>query len=132
MNREEIREKTMRLIFQMEVQNEFDYEKLIPIEEDMKIIGKKQAMKTLESIRDHIADIDDSIKSNIDNWSFNRIARTDLAILRNAVAEMLYNDELPDAISINEAVKLARKYGDDKSYAFINSVLSKLEQSLNT
>lgn len=130
MTREEIREKTMQLIFQMDVAGEFDYEKLTPIEEDVKAVGKKQALATLESIRDHIADIDELIKANLDNWSLDRVARTDLAILRNAIAEMKYNDSIPNGVAINEAVNLAKKYGDDKSFAFVNSVLSKVEKSL--
>lgn len=130
MTREDIREKTMQLIFQMDVAGEFDYEKLTPIEEDVKAVGKKQALATLESIRDHIVDIDEAIKANLDNWSFERIAKTDLAILRNAIAEMKYNDAIPNGVAINEAVNLAKKYGDDKSFAFVNSVLSKIEKSL--
>lgn len=130
MTREEIREKTMQLIFQMDVAGEFDYEKLIPIEEDVKAVGKKQALATLEIIRDHIADIDELIKTNLDNWSLDRVAKTDLAILRNAIAEMKYNESIPNGVAINEAVNLAKKYGDDKSFAFVNSVLSKIEKSL--
>ncbi|MBQ0040680.1 MAG: transcription antitermination factor NusB [Clostridiales bacterium] len=130
MTREEIREKTMQLIFQMDVAEEFDYEKLTPIEEDVKAVGKKQALATLEIIRDHIADIDEIIKANLDNWSLDRVAKTDLAILRNAIAEMKYNETIPNGVAINEAVNLAKKYGDDKSFAFVNSVLSKIEKSL--
>lgn len=130
MTREEIREKTMQLIFQMDVAGEFDYEKLTPIEEDVKAVGKKQALATLEIIRNHISDIDELIKQNLDNWSFDRVAKTDLAILRNAIAEIKYNDSIPNSVAINEAVNLAKKYGDEKSFAFVNSILAKVEKSL--
>lgn len=130
MTREEIRENTMQIIFQMDVAGEFDYEKLLPIEENRKTISKKQAINTLEAIRNNIDNIDKTIENNIDNWTIDRIGKTDLAILRNAVAEMLYLDEMPVAVSINEAVNLAKKYGDDKSYAFVNSVLSKISKNL--
>lgn len=130
MKREEIREQTMQLIFQMDAQGIFDYEKVIPIAENTKIIGKDQALATLTAIRDHIDDIDNTIKNNLDKWNFERIAKTDLAILRNAVAEMLYIDSLPNGIAINEAVNMAKKYGDEKSYAFVNSVLSKINKEL--
>lgn len=130
MTREEIRENTMQIIFQMDVAGEFDYEKLLPIEENRKTISKKQAINTLEAIRNNIDNIDITIENNIDNWTIDRIGKTDLAILRNAVAEMLYLDEMPVAVSINEAVNLAKKYGDDKSYAFVNSVLSKISKNL--
>ena len=130
MNREEIREQTMQLIFQMDAQGIFDYEKVIPIAENTKIIGKSQAIATLTAIREHIEDIDNTIKANLDNWNFDRIAKTDLAILRNAVTEMLYIDAIPNGVAINEAVNMAKKYGDDKAYAFVNSVLSKIDKSL--
>ena len=50
--------------------------------------------------------------------------------MRTAVAEMLYLDKIPSAVSINEAVRLAKKYSDDNSYKFVNSVLGKIERSL--
>ncbi len=130
MNREEIREKTMQLIYQMDINGEFDFAKLSPIDENAKIMNKKQAVATLEAVRDHIAEIDDVIKANLDKWSFDRVARTDLAILRTAVAEMMFVDSVPNSVSINEAVKLAKRFCEEKSYAFVNSVLSKADKYL--
>lgn len=130
MNREEIREKTMQLIYQMDITGEFDYEKLSPVEENARILGKKQALLTLQAVRDHIDEIDDVIKASLDKWSFDRVARTDLAILRTAVAEMMYVDSVPSGVSINEAVNLSRKFSDERSYAFVNSVLSKADKYL--
>ena len=127
MNREKIREKTMQLIYQMEASGKFDASELSMMEEDSNIIGKKQADDTLDAIKKHIEEIDDLIKSNLDKWSFERIAKTDLAILRTAVAEMLYLDYIPAVVSINEAVKLSKKYSDDNSYKFVNSILGKIK-----
>ncbi len=129
MRREDIREQTMQLIFQMDVAKDFDYNKLSVLEENSKILTKKQAITTLEAVRDHIEDIDATISSNIDNWNFDRIAKVDLAVLRTAVAEILYVDDIPLSVSINEAVNLSKKFGDDKSYAFVNSVLSKISKN---
>ncbi len=130
MTREDIREQTMQIIFQMDVTQEFDHEKLTPIEENIKVMEKKQSMQILDAVRDHIGDIDQLIKDNLDKWNFDRLGRTDLAILRTSVAEMLYCEDIPRSVSINEAVELAKKYGDERSYAFINSVLSKIDKSL--
>lgn len=130
MNREQIREKTMQLIYQMDVTGEFDYSRLNPVDEDACILDKKPALATLEAVRDHIDEIDDVIRANLDKWSFDRVARTDLAILRTAVAEMMYVDNVPCSVSINEAVKLSKKFSDEKSYAFVNSVLSKVDKHL--
>ncbi|MBR2541045.1 MAG: transcription antitermination factor NusB [Mogibacterium sp.] len=130
MNREVIREKTMQLIFQMDINGEFDYTRLTPVEENLNIMNKPQAVAALDAIRDHIGEIDAMISSNLDKWTLDRVAKADLAILRTAVAEMMYVDSIPRKVSINEAVKLSRKFGDSKSYAFVNSVLSKVDKCL--
>ena len=130
MNREEIREKTMQLIYQMDVTGEFDYSKLSPVDEDADVLEQEQAIAVLDAVRDHIAEIDDVIRTNLDRWSFDRVARTDLAILRTAVAEMMYVDSIPRSVSINEAVNLSKIFSDEKSYAFVNSVLSKVDKYL--
>ena len=130
MNREEIREKTMQLIYQMDVTGDFDYTKASPVDENTKIMNKKQAVDTLDAVRDHIGEIDDVIKACLDRWSFDRVARTDLAILRTAVAEMMFVDSIPNSVSINEAIKMAKRFCEEKSYAFVNSVLSKVDKYL--
>lgn len=132
MNREKIREKTMQLIYQMEASGKFDLTELSIMEEDSKIIGKKQADDTLNAIQNHIDEIDELIKSNLDRWSFERIAKTDLAILRTAVAEIMYLDYIPSVVSINEAVELSKKYSDNKSYKFVNSVLGKIKTEVES
>lgn len=126
MTREDIRKQTMQMIFQMDVNQDFDYTHLIPIEENKKVLNKKQAIATLEAIKEHISDIDKVLSESMENWSIDRIAKTDLAIMRNSVAEMLYCENIPNKVSLNEAVELAKEFGDEKSYAFVNSVLSKV------
>ena len=121
---------TMQLIYQMDISDEFDVSKLNLMEEDAAIIKNKQASKTLDAIKEHLPEIDELISANLDKWSFDRIAKTDLAIMRTAVAEMLYLENIPHAVSINEAVNLSKKYGEEKSYKFVNSVLGKIEKSL--
>lgn len=120
----------MQLIYQMDITGNFDVSGLSVVEESEKVVGKKQAADTLEAVSLHHEEIDDVISRSLDKWTIDRIAKTDLAILRTAVAEMMYIDSIPVGVSINEAVDLAKKYGDDRSYAFINSVLSKVASSL--
>lgn len=132
MNRETIREKTMQLIYQMDITGEYDYTRLNPVEEDAGIMNKPQAVATLVAVRDHIREIDDIIKNHLDKWTFDRVARTDLAILRTAVAEMMYVESIPRSVSINEAVNLSKRFSDEKSYAFVNSVLSKIDKTLRS
>ena len=131
MDRRTIRENIMQFVYQMDVTDNFDYEQLTCVEEAEKPLKQKQALETLSSIRDHIGEIDKLISKNIDNWDINRLPKADLAILRAALAEILYVDSIPANVSINEAVELGKTYGDERSYAFINSVLGKINRELN-
>jgi len=71
------------------------------------------------------ADIDASIKKNTKDWEVTRLSRVLLGIIRIAVYEMLYCDDIPVSVSINEAVELAKKYeNEDKSSVFLNGILS--------
>ena len=128
MKREDIREKTMQLVYQMDITGDFRVDDLSVVEESAKAATKTQAVATLTAVQDHHEEIDQIISENLDRWSLDRIGKTDLAILRTAVAEMLYVDSIPVNVSINEAVELAKKYGDEKSYAFVNSVLGKISR----
>ncbi len=67
--------------------------------------------------------IDAQIEANAHKWSKTRISKVALSVLRLAVFEMLYWDETPESVAINEAVELAKKYGGDEDAAFINGVL---------
>ena len=131
MDRRIIRENIMQFVYQMDVSDNFDYEKLTCVEEAEKALKQNQAAETLTAIRDHISEIDKLISKNIDNWDINRLPKADLAILRTALAEILYVDSIPANVSINEAVELGKIYGDERSYAFINSVLGKINRELN-
>lgn len=126
MKREEIREMTMQVVYQMDVMGDFDYRNISLITENEQIQKEKQALQTLDVIRDHRDEIDEMIDSHSDRWKTNRMGKTDLAIFRITVAEICYMDAIPDSVSIDEAVKMAKKYGEDRSYAFINSVLGKI------
>ena len=130
LNREDIREKTMQLIYQMDMTHDYRVSDLSIIEENITAAGTGQAAAVLAAVQEHHEEIDRIIAENLDRWTLDRIARTDLAILRTAAAEMLYLDDVPVRVSINEAVNLAKKYGDERSYAFVNSVLGKIARQI--
>lgn len=129
MKREKIRELTMQVIFQMDVTGNFDYEKISMVSENEPVLKNDRVISFLYIIREHIKDIDRIIIENIDSWKIDRLAKADLAILRTAVAEMFYMDDIPEPVSINEAVELAKKYGDEKSAPFVNAVLGKISRN---
>jgi len=71
----------------------------------------------------HIEELDDIIAKNSVKWTLARMDHVDLSILRLAVYEMIYDDQVPAQVAINEAVELAKRYGTDNSGAFVNGVL---------
>ena len=87
---------------------------------------KVYIMSKVKGISDNLKTIDESIEKNSNGWKLNRIGKAELAILRVAVYEILYDSDIPDKVAINEAVELAKEYADPKSAAFINGVLSGL------
>ncbi|MDD6550205.1 MAG: transcription antitermination factor NusB [Lachnospiraceae bacterium] len=95
-------------------------------EADLKLINDK-----VEAIREHIKDIDELINANVTGWKTSRMAKVDLTILRLACYELKYDDSIPEKVSVNEAVELAKKYGTEKSGSFVNGVLRHIMIALN-
>ena len=73
-----------------------------------------------------LAEIDEAIDAVAEGWKTGRMGKVDLTLIRLAVYEMKYDEDVPVGVAINEAVELAKKYGTDESPAFINGVLAKL------
>ena len=67
--------------------------------------------------------IDEHIQNNIEGWDIHRLARVDLSILRIAIYELLYRDDIPVQVSINEAIEISKKYSTEDSSKFINGIL---------
>ena len=76
-----------------------------------------------EGVHAHLDEIDKEIEAHANDWSLGRIAKVDLSILRIAVYELLHERAIPVAVSVNEAVELAKEFGGEKSPGFINGVL---------
>lgn len=75
---------------------------------------------------ENLDDIDERLSDALDNWSLDRISRIDRAVLRIGAAEILYQDEIPPKVAIQEAIHLAEAYGGDESPRFVNGVLDAL------
>ncbi len=81
-------------------------------------------------VTDHQHALDEIIGRYAQGWALNRLARVDLTILRMAVYELMYVPEVPVGAAINEAVELAKAYGEDKSAGFINGILGKVAREV--
>jgi N utilization substance protein B len=76
--------------------------------------------------------LDDTIESISENWTLSRMPLVDRSILRIAVWEILFADDIPDSVSINEAVEMAKVYGGEDSSKFVNGILGKLAEQHGT
>jgi len=89
------------------------------------------AEQIIRGVIEHIDDIDEEIVKLAKNWTFKRIAKVDLAILRMAMYELKYCDDIPPIVTINEAVELGKAFSQDDSKRFINGVLDRFKDGLH-
>lgn len=87
------------------------------------------ATEIVTSICDHLAVIDEKISQSATNWQLDRMATVDRNILRLASFELLFREDIPPKVAINEAVELAKKYGDLESGKFVNGILDKINKT---
>ena len=130
MNRRTLREQVFKLLFRIEFNNQEEMQQQCSyffedsdnqiMEEDMDYIQNKYNM-----IVDHLSEIDQLINDKAKGWSTQRMGKVDLTIIRLAVYEILYDEDVPTNVAINEAVELAKKFGQDESYGFVNGILAK-------
>ncbi|KUO71065.1 MAG: hypothetical protein APF77_05025 [Clostridia bacterium BRH_c25] len=86
----------------------------------------KFAEEIIKGTIEKLQGIDHLIQSNTTGWTKERIAKVDLAVIRLALYEILFRDDIPDSVAINEAIELAKKYSTDESGGFVNGILGKI------
>lgn len=118
----------MHLIFQMEAQDDCSLELRDLLLRDIKVPEQHQEYirAGFDAAREHLSLLDAKLNQYADKWNTARMPKADLAILRLAAAEILFLEEIPDAVAIDEAVDLAKKYGCDNSAKYINGVLGRI------
>lgn len=129
MTRRELRENMFKMLFRVEFHNEDEMPEQFGLFEEalenIKAEDRDYLNSKTEGILAHLGEIDSAINDKSVGWKTSRMGKVDLAILRLAVYEIFYEEEIPVKVSINEAVELAKKYGTDDSSSFINGVLAK-------
>ncbi len=129
MSRKKARDNAFKCIYELEFGKDENIEKILNNcyeENDNKPEEKEYIDKVLKGVKENLVEIDEIILSKLKNWSLDRIAKIDLAILRLAIYEIKYMDDIPEKVSANEAVELAKLYGNNDSRAFINGVIAKV------
>lgn len=130
MTRREIIEQVFKMLFRVEFYNQEEMSEQIALCEDdacsWKEKDKTYIFEKVEKISEKIEEIDAKINEVSEGWKTGRMGKVDLTLIRLAVYEMLYEEDVPAKVAINEAVELAKQYGTDNSPSFVNGVLAKL------
>ena len=130
MNRRSLREQVFKLLFRVEfnAKEEMEEQCRLFLEHEDVEMAENDADYVVEkytAIHERLEEIDQMINEKAKGWSTDRMGKVDLTIIRLAVYEMKYDDTIPEGVAINEAVELAKKFGQDESAGFINGVLAK-------
>ena len=137
MGRREQREQIFKLLFRVEFnapeemtqQRDLFLEQIkLPTQEEGMAAKEKDIVYISEKfaqIQDRLPQIDGMINDKAEGWSVSRMGKVEVTLLRLGAYEILYDQDVPDSVAINEAVELAKKYGQDNSGAFVNAVLAK-------
>lgn len=129
MNRSELREHIFRMLFRVEFHSEDEFQEQMqlytealaePSEKDLNYLLEKT-----NRIIERIPELDSRLDENVVGWKTNRMGRVELTILRLALYEIQYDEDIPQGVAINEAVELGKRYGNTESPSFINGVLAK-------
>ena len=128
MSRRKSREQAFALLFEKSF-NDLPVMDLAEGAQDAReIIVEPFALTLATGAEEKLAEIDARIDAHSHKWSRDRISRVALAVMRLAIYEMLYDDDTPVSVAINEAVELAKRYGGDEDSSFVNGILGTISR----
>ncbi|MFD1018701.1 transcription antitermination factor NusB [Thalassobacillus hwangdonensis] len=124
MKRRLAREKAFQALFQIDIHE-------VNIGESLEHVLDEEASdefleQLVHGVYEHKDQLDQMISGNLENWTIQRLPLVEKTLLRMAAYELEYSEDVPEEVAINEAVELAKVFGDEKSGSFVNAVLSKM------
>ncbi|MGN0415201.1 MAG: transcription antitermination factor NusB [Agathobacter sp.] len=129
MTRRELRENTFKMLFRIEFYETDELPEQMRLFEEENPALKEADLAYLkqkcDEVISHLEEIDAAVNEASEGWKTSRMGKVDLTLIRLAVYEIRYEDEIPYKVSINEAVELAKKYGTEDSPSFVNGILAK-------
>ncbi len=131
--RTKAREIVLQFLYQQDIRkddwlsNIADFELLNEVEDDVAPFAIALMKGTLENI----STLDDLIAKSAQNWQIKRMSAVDRNVLRLAAYELIHESDIPIKVSINEAINLAKKYGDEESGKFVNGILDKIKRDID-
>lgn len=129
MKRRTAREKALQALFQIDLSDTDAQEAINHVLEEKK---RDEYLEFLvNGTVENLGEIDEIIMNNLENWTIDRLNNIDRNILRIATFEMLKSTDVPVNVVIDEAIEIAKAFGDDQSGKFVNAVLSKIKKQLN-
>ncbi len=131
MRRSQLRQHVFTLLFMSEFRSPEEMTRQIELyldglEEPASDSDRAYISEKTGKIIEKIPEIDEMVDSSAEGWSTSRMGRVELSIIRLAVYEMKFDDDIPTGVAINEAVELAKKYGQDDAGSFVNGILARL------
>lgn len=133
MNRTLAREVAMKILFARSLGGEDTWEEVLEqsqTRDELSDEDKTFLENEVFGVERHREELDGLIDGYAKGWNLNRLAKVDLTLLRMGLFELLYLPEVPVGAAINEAVELSKRYGEDKSYSFINGILGTAAREL--
>ena len=132
MVRSKLREHVFKMLFQIEFNDAEDmFERLrnyFELLEDAADKDREYIQAKYEAVAARVPEIDSMLNEIAKGWKTSRMSKVDLTVLRLAVYEMKWDEDVPDGVAINEAVELAKRFGGESSSSFVNGILGKLSK----
>ncbi len=130
MTRREAREQAFIVLFEKIFDNDASITEIVETAKEAELIKINAfAENILNAVEANSQEIDGVIESNSQDWTISRLPKVSLAVLRLAVAEIKYIDDVPNGVAVNEAVELAKKYGTNEDASFINGILGTIAKA---
>ena len=131
MGRREQREQIFKLLFRVEFNSpeEMPEQVKLFLEDSETVVYEKDAVyisEKFEKIQEKLPELDKLINDHTEGWDTTRMGKVELTILRLAVYEIRFDEEVPESVAINEAVEIAKAYGQENAGGFVNAILAKI------
>ena len=131
MNRTKARENAFILLFEKSIKSEETYEEIFNKATEIRELECDDYVKQVFfGCAENAQIIDETVSSALVGWNKNRVSYVSRAILNLAAYELMFMEDIPGRVSINEAVELSKKYDDEKAYGFVNGVLNAIADSV--
>ena len=139
LTRREIREKALQSLFQLSANEDLGPETAMQqalisaddLADEVEMVSVPEYLNLLvNGVIENQTTIDAEVKKYLENWSMERLAKTDVVIMRIAIFEMLYVPDVPAKVALNEALEITKLYSDEKSRKFVNGVLANIVNNL--